>query len=64
MSPLLDVLITLLQWGADGWQQVLRQREEVYRWATLLQATPYCMFTQGGNAMMSSKTHGTPQNNE
>ena len=32
MSPLLDVLITLLQWGADGWSKVLQQREEVYRW--------------------------------
>ena len=31
MSPLLDVLITLLQWGADGWEKALQQREEVYR---------------------------------
>ncbi len=31
MSPLLDVLITLLQWGADGWNKVLQQREGVYR---------------------------------
>ena len=31
MSPLLDVLITLLHWGAEGWQRVLQQREDVYR---------------------------------
>ena len=31
MSPLLDVLITLLHWGAQGWQRVLQQREDVYR---------------------------------
>lgn len=36
MSPLLDVLITLLQWGADGWSNVLQQREEVYRWHVVL----------------------------
>ena len=33
MSPLLDVLITLLHWGAKGWQRVLQQRENVYRCA-------------------------------
>ena len=33
MSPLLDVLITLLHWGAQGWQRVLQQREDVYRCA-------------------------------
>ena len=31
MSPLLDVLITLLHWGSKGWQRVLQQREDVYR---------------------------------
>ena len=30
MAPLLDLLITLLHWGAAGWQQVLQQREELY----------------------------------
>ena len=26
----LDLMCTLLHWGADGWLAVLRQREEVY----------------------------------
>ncbi|PSC71504.1 O-phosphoseryl-tRNA selenium transferase [Micractinium conductrix] len=30
MSPLLDLLITLLHWGADGWQRVLTQREALF----------------------------------
>ncbi|GBG69064.1 hypothetical protein CBR_g3762 [Chara braunii] len=30
MTPLLDVLITLLSLGAKGWQRVLRDREEIY----------------------------------
>ncbi|CAL8466820.1 g6356 [Coccomyxa elongata] len=33
MTPLLDVLITLLQWGVSGWRNVLEQREAVYRYA-------------------------------
>jgi O-phospho-L-seryl-tRNASec:L-selenocysteinyl-tRNA synthase len=33
MSPLLDLLITLLHWGAAGWRQVLQQREELYGYA-------------------------------
>ena len=40
MAPLLDLLITLLHWGAAGWQQVLQQREELYGYALLrLQAS-------------------------
>ena len=31
MTPLLDVLITLLQWGVSGWRNVLEQREALYR---------------------------------
>ena len=30
MAPLLDVLITLLHWGADGWRDMLQKREELY----------------------------------
>lgn len=33
MSPLLDLLITLLHWGAAGWRSVLQQREELYTYA-------------------------------
>jgi O-phospho-L-seryl-tRNASec:L-selenocysteinyl-tRNA synthase len=33
MSPLLDLLITLLHWGAAGWHQALQQREELYGYA-------------------------------
>ncbi|GAB4820637.1 hypothetical protein N2152v2_007683 [Parachlorella kessleri] len=33
VAPLLDLLITLLHWGASGWQQVLQQREELYSYA-------------------------------
>ncbi|KXZ53262.1 hypothetical protein GPECTOR_7g1156 [Gonium pectorale] len=28
-APALDLLMTLLHWGADGWRQVLAQREEL-----------------------------------
>jgi hypothetical protein len=31
MAPLLDVLMTLLHWGAAGWGAALQQRERVYR---------------------------------
>lgn len=31
MAPLLDVLMTLLHWGAAGWRRVLQQRERVHR---------------------------------
>lgn len=31
MTPLLDLLITLLQWGVSGWRDVLERREAVYR---------------------------------
>ena len=30
MAPLLDLLITLLHWGAAGWRGVLQERERVY----------------------------------
>lgn len=30
MSPLLDLLITLLHWGQNGWQKVLQERENLY----------------------------------
>ena len=30
MSPLLDLLITLLHWGADGWRRVLQDRETLF----------------------------------
>lgn len=30
MSPLLDLLITLLHWGQTGWQKVLQERESLY----------------------------------
>lgn len=33
MAPLLDVLITLLQWGESGWRTVLQQREALFRCA-------------------------------
>ena len=29
MAPSLDLLITLLLWGASGWAQMLREREEL-----------------------------------
>jgi hypothetical protein len=35
MTPLLDLLTTLLYWGVAGWKQQLQQREELYvylRW--------------------------------
>jgi hypothetical protein len=35
MTPLLDLLATLLYWGAAGWREKLQQREELYvylRW--------------------------------
>ncbi|EFN58500.1 hypothetical protein CHLNCDRAFT_19872 [Chlorella variabilis] len=30
MSPLLDLLITLLHWGATGWRRMLQQREQLH----------------------------------
>lgn len=33
LSPLLDLLITLLHWGQDGWQRVLQEREDLYNYA-------------------------------
>lgn len=30
MTPLLDLLTTLLYWGASGWRGKLQQREELY----------------------------------
>jgi O-phospho-L-seryl-tRNASec:L-selenocysteinyl-tRNA synthase len=30
MTAHLDLLVTLLQWGAVGWTRVLQQREELY----------------------------------
>ncbi|KAG2486490.1 hypothetical protein HYH03_014793 [Edaphochlamys debaryana] len=30
MGPALDLVMTLLHWGAEGWRQVLARREEVY----------------------------------
>lgn len=33
MAPLLDVLITLLHWGADGWRGVLQARETLHTYA-------------------------------
>lgn len=33
MSPLLDVLMTLLHWGAAGWRSQLQQRENLYKYA-------------------------------
>lgn len=33
MAPLLDLLITLLHWGAAGWRSVLAQREALYSYA-------------------------------
>ena len=33
MSPLLDVLMTLLHWGAAGWRNQLQQRENLYKYA-------------------------------
>lgn len=33
MAPLLDLLITLLHWGASGWRAVLAQREALYAYA-------------------------------
>lgn len=33
MAPLLDLLITLLHWGASGWRSVLAQREALYSYA-------------------------------
>ena len=37
MAPLLDVLITLLHWGAQGWRGVLQTR------ATLFEHTSTCL---------------------
>ncbi|KAI3436767.1 hypothetical protein D9Q98_006179 [Chlorella vulgaris] len=36
MAPLLDLLITLLHWGAAGWQAVLQRREQLYCHAAVL----------------------------
>ncbi|PRW56294.1 O-phosphoseryl-tRNA(Sec) selenium transferase [Chlorella sorokiniana] len=33
VAPLLDLLITLLHWGASGWRAVLAQREALYAYA-------------------------------
>jgi O-phospho-L-seryl-tRNASec:L-selenocysteinyl-tRNA synthase len=33
MAPLLDVLITLLHFGAAGWERVLNQREQLHTYA-------------------------------
>ena len=33
LSPLLDLLITLLHWGQNGWQRVLQEREDLYSYA-------------------------------
>ena len=33
LSPLLDLLMTLLHWGQSGWERVLREREELYGFA-------------------------------
>lgn len=33
LSPLLDLLMTLLHWGQCGWERVLREREELYGFA-------------------------------
>ena len=33
MSPLLDVLMTLLHWGAAKWRNQLQQREDLYKYA-------------------------------
>lgn len=33
MAPLLDLLITLLHWGEEGWRGVLQRREELYIYA-------------------------------
>lgn len=30
IAPLLDLLLTMLHWGADGWRSVLRAREELF----------------------------------
>jgi len=40
MAPLLDLLITLLHWGAAGWRQELQQREELQH--LLLEALKEC----------------------
>lgn len=33
LSPLLDVLMTLLHWGQKGWERVLHDREELFGYA-------------------------------
>ena len=33
LSPLLDLLITLLHWGQKGWQKVLQEREDLFTYA-------------------------------
>lgn len=33
LSPLLDLLMTLLHWGQQGWERVLADREELYTYA-------------------------------
>ena len=35
LSPLLDLLITLLHWGQAGWEQVLADREDLYLYTKL-----------------------------
>ena len=33
LSPLLDLLMTLLHWGQQGWERILHDREELYDYA-------------------------------
>lgn len=54
MAPLLDVLITLLHWGAAGWRQMLQQREELY--PVMLAALQECAAEVGERVLV------TPEN--
>lgn len=55
MSPLLDLLITLLYWGRDGWERVRREREEVFPY--LQQRLTECAARHGESVL---STPGNP----
>ena len=54
MAPLLDLLITLLHWGAAGWRRELQQREELQ--PLVLEALKQCAAEIGERVLM------TPEN--
>jgi len=55
MSPLLDVLITLLQWGVVGWRRQLAAREALHPY--LVHALTQCAETLGERVL---QTPGNP----